>query len=429
MAKKKLELTWPNKDKVLLRLEKGKPVWGIKEDIKTRILIKQRHYGDPSSENILIKGDNLLALKALEPKFGGKIKLIYIDPPFNTGNAFEQYDDGLEHTIWLSLMRDRLSLLWDLLANDGSLYIHLDFNMVHYCKVIMDEIFGKNNFQREIIWRIGWVSGFKTQAKNYIRNHDTILYYTKGENFTFNKIYIPYSKDYRRRDGSKPTGKGYPMEDTWNCSIIDRLDSIQIKSFSREKTGFYTQKSEDLLCRIISVSSNPGDIVLDSFAGSGTTGAVAHQIGRRWIMVEIEDSADKYIIPRMKRIIEGKPPYKKSYGGGFTYYTLGESVVGRDSDTGVWVLNYTNGPLIEAVCLAEGYQIIADGDLHGRKGKRYAHVTEDYVTQNYIDGLLALLGEDEAVTIYCTKYSPRLKLPKEGKVIIKKIPKALLRKG
>ena len=171
----------------------------------------------------------------------------------------------------------------------------------------MDEIFGRENFQREIVWRIGWVSGYKTAAKNWIRNHDTILFYTKLDLF-FNKEYIPYPENYVRRDGNAPEGPGYAIEDTWNCSELDRLDSIQIKSFDQEKTGFLTQKNEALLRRIIFSATNEGDIVLDFAAGSGTTGATAHKMNRQYILIEQMDSQiESIIINRLKNAINGDP--------------------------------------------------------------------------------------------------------------------------
>jgi hypothetical protein len=151
--------------------------------------------------------------------------------------------------------------------------------------VVLDEVFGAAAFQREIIWRIGWVSGFKSRAKNWIRNHDVILFYAKGgaRSLDFRKEYVGYPAGYVRRDGVPPSGPGYPIEDVWNGSDLDRLDSIQIMSFSREKVGFPTQKNENLVTRIVSASSGPGDIVLDCFVGSGTTAVVAEKLGRRWI--------------------------------------------------------------------------------------------------------------------------------------------------
>ena len=256
------------------------------------------------TDNLIIKGNNLLALHSLLPRFRGRVKLIYIDPPYNTGNDSFGYNDCFNHSTWLTFMRNRLEVARDLLEDDGAIYAQIDFNEVHYLKVLMDEVFGRDNFEREIIWRIGWVSGYKTLADNWIRNHDTILFYKK-KNLFFNKGYIPYPEGYTRRDGSLPTAEGYPYEDTWNCSDIDRLDSIQIKSFDTEKTGFLTQKNEALLQRIIQAATRPDEIVLDFCAGSGTTAAVAHKMGRQYILVEQMWNQVQIILERMKDAVSG----------------------------------------------------------------------------------------------------------------------------
>lgn len=265
--------------------------------------------------NKLINGDNLLAMSALlagtadSPSLRSKVRMIYIDPPFDSkadyrarialsNGSLEQLPAVIEQfaysdtwhegtASYLAMLTPRLFLIRELLAENGSLYLHLDANVCHYAKVIADEVFGRDNFQREIIWRIGWISGYKSAAANWIRNHDNILFYTKSRNFLYNKQYIPYAADYVRRDGKRPEGPGYPIEDTWNCSDIDRLDSIQIKSFSREKIGYATQKNEALLDRIITASTDEGDIVADFFAGSGTTAAVAERLGRMWVVSDI----------------------------------------------------------------------------------------------------------------------------------------------
>jgi adenine-specific DNA-methyltransferase len=161
---KRLELVWPNKDKVLLGLhEHGKPIWGTKDDLELRPLVQLEAVGQVNpdnlddlyeqGDNLLIKGDNLLALKALERHFAGKIKCIYIDPPFNTGNAFEHYDDGLEHTIWLSMMKARLEILKVLLDKDGFIFVHIDYNELGYLRILMDEIFGRHNFVSQVSWQ------------------------------------------------------------------------------------------------------------------------------------------------------------------------------------------------------------------------------------------------------------------------------------
>ncbi|MDE0634915.1 MAG: site-specific DNA-methyltransferase [Candidatus Poribacteria bacterium] len=255
-------------------------------------------------ENLIIKGNNLIALHTLKQQFRGQVKLIYIDPPFNTGSDSFGYNDYFNHSTWLTFMKNRLEIAKEMLRDDGSIYVHLDANEVHYCKVLMDEIFGRDNFQREIIWRIGWVSGYKTAVKNWVRNHDTILFYTNKKLF-FNKEYIPYPEDYERRDGSSPDGKGQAIEDTWNCNELDILDSIQIMSFGKEKTGFLTQKNEKLLRRIIYSATNEGDIVLDFTAGSGTTNAVAHKMNRQYIGIEQLEKGIRCTVQRLNKVIAG----------------------------------------------------------------------------------------------------------------------------
>jgi len=262
--------------------------------------------------NLLVFGDNLQILKTfyknegelIKGKVKGKVKLIYIDPPFATENDFKgdkgqkAYSDKAKGAEFVEYLRRRLIVARELLADDGSIYIHLDEKKSHYIKIVMDELF---KFQREIVWRIGWLSGYKTKAKNWIRNHDVILFYTKTDDFIFNKEYIPYPADYVRRDGAKPEGDGYAIEDTWNSNEIDQMNSIQIMSFSDEKTGYPTQKNENLLARIIKSATNEGDLVLDFFCGSGTTLAVAEKLGRRWIGCDIGKFA---IYTTQKRLLE-----------------------------------------------------------------------------------------------------------------------------
>ena len=285
--------------------------------------------------NRLIYGDNLLAMAALlagdehTPSLRGKIDLIYIDPPFDSkadyrtkvalpGVDLEQKPTVIEQfaysdtwsdgtASYLAMITPRLILMRELLAETGSIYVHLDATVGHYVKIVLDEIFGKERFEREIVWRIGWISGYKSAAVNWIRNHDNIYYYTKSPDFIFNKLYVPYAKDYVRRDGKKPEGAGYPIEDTWNCSDMDRMDSIQIMSFSREKVGYETQKNENLLARIIEASTHPGALVVDTFGGSGTVAAVAEKLGRRWITTDLGKPA--CMIMRKRLIDQGAKPF------------------------------------------------------------------------------------------------------------------------
>ena len=353
-------LSWHKRDEDLTRAGLSKyrllePVAGLS-------------HGDADASNMLIEGDNLDALKALLPYYAGQVKCIFIDPPYNTRSAFEHYDDNLEHSQWLSMMYPRLELLRELLSEDGSIYVAIDYNEAHYLKVLMDEVFGRKNFQREIIWRIGWLSGYKTTAKNYIRNHDTILYYSKNAEKTyFNKIYLE-RKDFAERFSdtacksllSRLDGLGiskkdalefmeaaqveglperYPLEDTWNSSVYDKLNSIAVVSFSGESVSkmlgveeLKGQKSEALIRRILQSSTKQGDLVLDSFAGTGTTGAVAHKMKRRWIMIERGNHATTHVVPRLKLVIDGREQSGITKaegwngGGGFRYYKLGVPV-------------------------------------------------------------------------------------------------------
>lgn len=285
--------------------------------------------------NRLIYGDNLHAMAALlagdedNASLRGKVDLIYIDPPFDSKadyrtkvtlpdveieqrpTVIEQFaysDTWSDGTAsYLRMIVPRLILMRELLAETGSIYVHVDPTVGHYVKIVLDEIFGKEFFEREIVWRIGWISGYKSAASNWIRNHDNIFYYSKSPKFVFNKQYIPYADDYVRRDGKKPEGAGYPIEDTWNCSDMDRLDSIQIMSFSREKVGYDTQKNENLLARIITASTDEGSIVLDVFGGSGTTATVAEKLGRRWITSDIGKPA--CMIMRKRLIDQNAKPF------------------------------------------------------------------------------------------------------------------------
>ena len=201
----------------------------------------------------------------------------------------------------------RLLELHRVLKDTGSIYLHCDPTASHYLKACMDAAFGKAAYRNEIVWRIGWVSGFKTQKQGWIRNHDILLYYTKTDaaKKLFNKEYIPYAPSYLRRDGKRPTGKGIPIEDTWNCSDGDRLDSVGIKSFAK-KTGWATEKPLALLQRIIRASSNPGDMVLDPFCGSGTTCVAAEIEGRQWTGIEVNEDAPAIIQSRLADAIVGK---------------------------------------------------------------------------------------------------------------------------
>jgi len=250
-------------------------------------------------DNLIIKGNNLLALHSLKERFAGKVKLIYLDPPYSTGNDSFGYNDRFNHSSWLTFMKNRLEVAKELLAKDGSIYIQLDYNEVHYFKVLMDEVFGGENFQREIIWYLSGAAGYKSLVNNYVRAHDTLLYYSKSGEVFFNKEYLPYGDEQLSRfskidkQGKKyktitkerrlylDEAKGIPITDVWTD-----IASFQTIVNSPEITGFHTQKPEPLLRRIIQASSSEGDVVLDFFAGSGTTGAVAQKMNRQSVMIE-----------------------------------------------------------------------------------------------------------------------------------------------
>ncbi len=355
--KREVELVWNGKTEevtnVVLPFQTIEQVDEPRNDIEAKL--QQSLFDiDPRGRqlkgwtNKLIWGDNKLILSSLKNgplrqaiEEQGGIKLIYIDPPFDVGADFsmdieiggEEFtkkpnvlEDLAYRDTWgkgadsfVAMIYERLSIMRDLLAKDGCLYVHCDYRVSAFLKLVLDEIFGKDNFQREIIWRIGWLSGYKTKAKNWIRNHDTIYFYTKNfDDFVFNKEYIPYPSDYVRRDGNKPEGAGYPIEDTWNSSAIDRMDSIQIMSFSSEKTGYATQKNENLVERIIKASTNEGDLVADFFCGSGTTMAVAEKLGRKWIGSDL----GKFAIHTSRKRLIGIQRQLKSEGKDYRAFEI-----------------------------------------------------------------------------------------------------------
>ena len=374
----------------------------------TLIEVPELSYGDVSSDNRLIHGDNLLALKALEQEFTGKIKCVYIDPPYNTGSAFEHYDDGLEHSLWLSLMRDRLELLAKLLRDDGSIWISIDDNEAHYLKVLCDEIFGRANFVANIIWEK------RTTRENrrvFSFNHDHVLVYAKVKS-AFEAVRNPlplnqtvldryknpdndprgpwqsvsanaqaghatasqfydliapsgvkhrppegrcwlYTQERMRAEIAKNNiwfgkdGKSAPRikkflrdaqaedagltpETLWKSDDVGTNDSAKkhlLQVFDGE-SRFDTPKPEELIARIVEIASNSGDLILDSFLGSGTTAAVAHKLGRRWIGIELGEHANSLCATRMRKVIDGSDPggiteaVDWKGGGGFRFFRV-----------------------------------------------------------------------------------------------------------
>lgn len=296
-----------------------------------------------NADNLVIQGNNLLSLASLLGRYEGKIRLIYIDPPYNTSSDSFKYNDSFNHSSWLTFMKNRLELARRLLAEDGSIYIQLDYNEVHYCKVLMDEIFGSNCFQREIIWDTQVLSGYKTMVNNWVRGHDSILFYTKSpSNFFFNKLKRPQTQEYldsfnkidengryymvahgTRRYRDEAEERGRVFGDVW-----DDIKSFMQMPTASERVDFSTQKPEALLERIIKSATNEGDIVLDFFSGSGTTGVVAHKLKRRYIMCEQMDNQIRIQMERLDKTVSGEDKGTLALsldwqgGGSFVYCEL-----------------------------------------------------------------------------------------------------------
>ena len=362
-------------------------------------------YGDTDTGNLLIQGDNLEALKALVPLYGGQVKCIYIDPPYNTKSAFEHYDDNLEHSKWLSLMYPRLELLRELLAEGGSIWVSIDDNEAHYLKVIMDEVFGRRNFITSVIWRKNYAP--KSSAKHLSEDHDFVLLYAKNADSWAPNL-MPrtekQNKAYKNPDNDPrgawrpnnlaarnyygagtysitcPSGRvisGPPAGSYWRVSRekFDQMDAdnriwwgkdgnnvpapkiflSEVKQgivpqtfWNFDEVGhtqdakkeivnlfqadvFGTPKPERLMRRVIHLASNPGDLVLDSFLGSGTTAAVAHKMNRRYIGIEMGEHAVTHCVPRLQKVVDGEQggiskTVEWQGGGGFRFYRLGENV-------------------------------------------------------------------------------------------------------
>jgi adenine-specific DNA-methyltransferase len=504
--KQKLELTWigkENRAKLEPRI--------LLEDPERSYHAAQRVTDSDIYGNLLIHGDNLLALKALEQDYTGKVKCIFIDPPYNTGSAFEHYDDGIEHSLWLSLMRDRLELLKSLLSEKGSIWISLDDNEVHYMKVLCDEVFGRANFIGNVIWQKNFAP--KSSARHLSASHDHILVFAKeSEKWERNLLPRGEAQDSRYKNvdndprgvwtsdnltarnfygrGSysvtSPSGKvwnGPPKGTFWRFSPerfleLDKDNRIwwgasgnnmpRLKRFlqdvqagvvpqtiwlqtdvgntqeakkeilSLEKEGepvFQTVKPERLIYQILTIASNPGDLVLDSFLGSGTTAAVAHKMGRRWIGIELGEHCHTHCLPRLKKVVDGADAGGITEavgwkgGGGFRYYRLAPSLLQQDK-WGNWVISQDyNAPMLaEAVCKLEGFTYAPSDTIywqHGRSTEQdFLYVTTASLNHDQLQQLSDEVGSDRSLLVVCTSFRGR----KEGypNLTVKKIPKAVL---
>lgn len=503
----KLELTWigkENRPKLEPRI--------LLEEPERSYHAAQRVGGGDIFDNRLVFGDNLLALKALEAEFAGKVKCVFIDPPYNTGSAFTHYDDGVEHSIWLSLMRDRLEIIRRLLSEDGSLWITIDDNECHYLKVLCDEVFGRANFVANLVWEK------RTSRENrrvFSFNHDHLLVYgrTKTE---FERVRNPLglSDDvlarYKNPDndprgpwqsvsanaqaghGTKtqfytlrlPSGREIDppkgrcwlftkerMEQETSAGNIwfgvDGDGAPRIKKFLRDNESngltpetiwpaaevgtnddakkqmlgllpcvplFDNPKPEGLLERVIHIATNPGDLVLDSFAGSGTTGAVAHKMGRRWIMIELGEHCHTHILPRLRKVIDGDDPGGVTEatnwkgGGGFRYYRLAPSLLEHDK-WGNWVINreYNAAMLAEALCKLEGFTYQPSDAVywqHGRSTERdFVYVTTANLSHEQLQQLSDEVGPDRSLLVLCTAFRGRGDYPN---LTVRKIPRQVL---
>ena len=507
MGKNKLELTWIGKDK----RPKLEPRI-LLEDPELSYHAKHRVSDCDIFDNKLIYGDNLLALKALEQQYTNKVKCVFIDPPYNTGNAFAQYDDGVEHSIWLSLMRDRLQIIRGLLNDQGTLWITIDDNEVHYLKILCDEIFGRNNFVTSITWakRVSPAN----DAKFFSSDHDYVLVYAKKkENWTLNRLprsesnnssyknpdndprgpwnsvtytgnktrderpnlYYPivnpnngeevfpsktltwrYGLETHRKneeasllywgkDGKSksPRLKKFLSEAApvvprtiWHYSEVGSTQSAMTEQKKMFDSPFATPKPEELLERILHIATVRGDLVLDSFAGSGSTAATAHKMGRKWITIELEKTCQTHIIPRLQRVINGEDQggISKSInwqgGGGFRYYKLAPSLIEYDR-FGQPIINkeFNAEMLAEALCKLEGFTYSPSDSLWWQHGfsteTDFIYVTTQNLSVDQLEKISEEVGSDKTLLVMCGAF--RCKADRFVNLTIKKLPKAVLR--
>ncbi len=507
ITKQKLELTWIGKEK----RPKLEPRI-LLEDAEKSYHARHRVTDKDIFDNRLIFGDNLLALKALEQEFSGKVKCVFIDPPYNTGSAFTHYDDGVEHSIWLSLMRDRLEIIRRLLSEDGSLWITIDDNECHYLKVLCDEIFGRANFLANFVWQKSYGGGSK--ARWLVGLHEHILCFAKDIS-KFPDMWLPPDpeavKKYYKFSDEKIHKRGpYRLQPLATTSMDDRPNlkypiylpdgrevwpekqwqwsrerteralknneivftekrgkvSVSYKQYLRDTTGeergrkpvtivtgHYTQhgtnesvalfgqenkfsfpKPEGLVQILLESCTNPGDLVLDSFAGSGTTGAVAHKMGRRWIMVELGEHCHTHIIPRLKKVIDGEDQGGISKaagwrgGGGFRYYRLAPSLLAKDRWDN-WVINpsYNAAMLAEALCKLEGFQYAPSDTIYWQHGysteRDFIYVTTAKLSHEQLQELADEVGEGRSLLVLCTAFRGR---GDYANLTVRKIPRQVL---
>lgn len=506
--RQKLELTWIGKDarpKLEPRI--------LLEDPTKSYHAKHRVSDTDIFDNRLIFGDNLLALKALEQEFAGKVKCVFIDPPYNTGSAFEHYEDGIEHSIWLGLIRDRLEIIKRLLSSDGSLWIAIDDNEGHYLKVLCDEIFGRSAFVSSMVWENFYGrsnAAAISPAHNYV-----LLYSPMGQDWKKVRNLLPRGEEssskYKNPDNDPrgvwrlgpifaagerheglmytvrtpsgrevcpPKGSHWRMveEQFWKMVGDGRIlfgekgdNNPAIKLFLSEVQGglvprtwwshlevghsqeakreiqalfpgdipFDTPKPERLLNQVLTIATNPGDIVLDSFAGSGTTGAVAHKMGRRWIMVELGEHCYTHIIPRLQKVVDGEDKGGVTEatgwqgGGGFRYFSLAPSLLEKDL-WGNWVVNkeYNAEMLAAAICKLEGFTYAPSDTHYWQHGHStetdFIYVTTQTLNANQLQALNDDVGDKKSLLVCCSAFKGDAN--RYPNLTLKKIPKMVLSK-
>lgn len=499
----KLELTWIGKEEPI--------------KIEPRLLIENTELSNivsaPDTENMLIHGDNLLALKALESKYAGQVRCIYIDPPYNIGAAFEHYDDNLEHSLWLTLIRPRLQILWNLLhETDGSIWISIDDNEQAYMRVLCDELYGRSNFIAQIVWQ----KRYSRENREAIGDvHEYILVYAKNkEIFKAKRNLVPMSEEQAKvykNPNNDPRGRWRPVPMTaqaghatpeqfypitapggkvhtpppgrcwalakstferllaegriyfgkdnnsqpntirylsevpgvapwtwWTSDEVGHTDSAkkEIMALFEKDSIFDTPKPETLLERIIHIASNPGDLILDSFLGSGTTAAVAHKMGRRYIGIEMGNHAYTHCKVRLDKVIaaEDDGGITKSVGwqggGGYRFYELASSLINEDA-FGEYIINteYDADMLAAAVALHESFTYQPDSTMFWKQSvgneKSYLFVTTRHMNAVFLDSIRDAMEEDEYLVVACRSFDSGLDKAYEH-IAIKKIPQMLL---
>lgn len=490
----KLELTWYGKDQPI--------------KVEPRLLIENVGLSNtalaPDTENMLIHGDNLLALKALESKYAGQVKCIYIDPPYNTGNAFDKYDDNIEHSIWLGLMNCRFKYLHSLLRKDGFLFVNLDEQEHAYAKVLLDGIFGRENYIGDIIWQKR--KGGGNDSRYLALDHDYILVYAKdaskeihpikwctAQSEDYLKRYKEIGEDGRRyywdtvaRDGLQSPipvsvicpdgtilsinsqisqasindglkngtvrlvkvkgrwtlhhrvymGRGQVQRSIMNDVGTNKIAGDEMEYLFGDKKSFPYPKPESLISRILELSTENNDLVLDSFLGSGTTAAVAHKMGRRYIGIEMGDHAYTHCKVRLDKVIAGEDQggitkaQNWQGGGGYRFYELAPTLINEDA-FGEAVINpeYDADMLAAAVALHEGFTYRPDSDIFWKQAagneNSYLFTTTRHLTAAYLDGIAGAMNEGEYLVIACRSFDRGLDKA-YGNITVKKIPQMLL---